>query len=214
MSTCPDDALHHVYLDDEIPPEYVGEYASHTGQCARCRKKLERIEHLRAAIKRDSDEITLSEKRLDAGYTRLMSNLRYRRVSRVIQKTQASHVFRQALPLTAAAALVFSLTYVFLLDGRAGSQPLASAPPRAESTQSAQYAQGTPFIAIAPMAEPYSPHTAGAMTAAGALPYIPDIDVFKPSFVYTQSVYARGVTRGVWVSGVISFALPEQESGE
>jgi anti-sigma factor RsiW len=215
MSTCPDDALLHVYLDDEIPPEYVGEYDSHAEKCPYCRKKLERIKLLRAAIKRDCQEIALSEKRLDAGYTRLMSNLRYRQVSRMIQKTQTPRLLTQILPLTAAAALVVSLSYFFLLDAQPDSQTLVSDTPRAEVPydQSASLPRTlTITITSSGMTQTYNP---GVMTAANQLPHIPDMDVFRPPFVYARTAYtAENAVRRVWESDVISFSLPEQESGE
>ena len=41
MSTCPENDIHSLYLDNELPLSYREEYEAHIKSCPKCAKKLE-----------------------------------------------------------------------------------------------------------------------------------------------------------------------------
>ena len=41
MYSCPTDDIHSVYIDDELPQNYVLDYENHIKTCSKCSAKLE-----------------------------------------------------------------------------------------------------------------------------------------------------------------------------
>ena len=80
MFTCPDDDIHCVYSDGELPQNFVGEYEAHVRNCPKCSAKLEKLLALKAAFKADCDSISLSGRDLDEGFERLEARLSYKKV--------------------------------------------------------------------------------------------------------------------------------------
>ena len=96
MFTCPDDDIHCVYSDGELPQNFVAEYEAHVKGCPHCSAKLEKLLALKAAFKADSGTITLSQRDLDAGFSRLEARLSYKKVvsPNPSLKTKASSLFK------------------------------------------------------------------------------------------------------------------------
>ena len=43
MSTCPEKDLHSIYLDGELPEEFLKEYENHVAGCEKCKAELEKL---------------------------------------------------------------------------------------------------------------------------------------------------------------------------
>ena len=131
MSTCPEKDVHSLYLDNELPPAYIGQYEEHIASCADCRAKLERLKKLHALLSQDSATLTKSQEELDQSFNRLQAKLSYSRtISRANRRSISDHViklknsagFVGALAGAAAAALVM----VFLPSPSKTAEPAAS----------------------------------------------------------------------------------------
>ncbi len=62
MSTCPENDIHSVYLDGELPEEFLQEYEAHVASCPECSKKLEALTRLKGFVHEDSASIVFSQK--------------------------------------------------------------------------------------------------------------------------------------------------------
>lgn len=80
MFTCPDDDIHSVYSDGELPQNFVAEYEAHVKNCPQCSAKLQKLLALKAAFKSDSNSISLSGRDLDESFVRLEARLSYKKV--------------------------------------------------------------------------------------------------------------------------------------
>ena len=96
MFICPDDDIHCVYSDGELPQNFVAEYEAHVKICPKCSAKLEKLLALKAAFKADSSSISLSQRDLDAGFSRLEARLSYKKVVSPSPslRTKAVHLFK------------------------------------------------------------------------------------------------------------------------
>ena len=54
MSTCPENDIHSIYLDGELPEIYKAEYEAHLNNCIKCRTKLEQMKKIHEAFQYDS----------------------------------------------------------------------------------------------------------------------------------------------------------------
>ncbi|MCR4578916.1 MAG: zf-HC2 domain-containing protein [Treponema sp.] len=122
MSFCPSKDIHSVYLDNELPEVYKKEYEAHLETCEKCRKELESIKALRAALRADSEAISPDQKFLDQSYERLMVKMSY---AKNVGKTSEKRSIRPAY-YAAAAAAVFALIIPLRMN-KADSGAVASA---------------------------------------------------------------------------------------
>ena len=77
MSTCPENDIHSVYLDGELPEEFLQEYEAHVASCPECSKKLEALTRLKGFVHEDSASIVFSQKNLDDSFARLQAKMSY-----------------------------------------------------------------------------------------------------------------------------------------
>ncbi len=112
MSTCPENDIHSVYLDGELPEEFLQEYEAHVASCPECSKKLEALTRLKGFVHEDSASIVFSQKDLDDSFARLQARMSYND----FKKTESDNsvrfpVFRGiryfAAGIAAAAAIAF-----------------------------------------------------------------------------------------------------------
>lgn len=110
MSTCPENDIHSIYLDGELPEVYKAEYEAHLNNCIKCRTKLEQMKKIHEAFQYDSASITLDKEFMDESFERLQSRMRY---SKVVFENKDSHTImfpapKKILPFAIAAAAVFA----------------------------------------------------------------------------------------------------------
>ena len=113
MSTCPENDIHSVYLDDELPPVYIPQYEAHLKQCAKCQATLAQLRAVRNSLRADSENLNLSQKDLDDSFARLQARLSYAKV------TQNERIHRFTLPSWAAGAAAAALVAAVVLPMKA-----------------------------------------------------------------------------------------------
>jgi len=107
MYSCPTDDIHSIYLDNELPSEYVKEYESHLESCEKCRAKLESFRRIKNTFNKDSAEIKLSQDFMDSSFERLQTRMRYSKNAVKIHEFPVSEkTVRWAL--SAAAAVIIA----------------------------------------------------------------------------------------------------------
>lgn len=77
MFTCPDNDIHSVYLDGELPEELVSEYEAHLASCPECSAKLKKLKELKDLIHDDAESISFTQKQLDESFMRLQTKMKY-----------------------------------------------------------------------------------------------------------------------------------------
>lgn len=105
MSFCPTNDIHSLYIDGEMPAHYIAEYEAHIKNCEKCREKLNRLNGVHNILKADSEQISLSEEKLDESYKRLMVKMNYSKNTRASREKFSSN-FRYVIPVAAAAAIL------------------------------------------------------------------------------------------------------------
>lgn len=77
MYTCPENDIHSVYLDNELPLTYIKDYEEHIKTCSKCSEKLNILKQQKEEFKLDSESIVFSEKELDKSFEKLQNRLTF-----------------------------------------------------------------------------------------------------------------------------------------
>lgn len=118
MSTCPEQDMHSVYLDGELPQKYALDYESHLTGCQDCRDRYLKLQRLSSLLKEDATASQLSSDELEDSFSKLQTKLRYCRNTKQTQPADIRR-FTWMVPAVAAAALAFAL----VLPARAPNLP-------------------------------------------------------------------------------------------
>lgn len=86
MSTCPEKDLHSVYLDGELPAEYVAEYEAHIASCPKCKMILDTLKEVQGVFAKDRDSYRFSQAQLDSSFERLQAKMSYSRTLKFNEK--------------------------------------------------------------------------------------------------------------------------------
>ena len=110
MSTCPENDIHSVYLDGELPPAYMAQYEEHIAACPKCRARLESLKALHNKLQADSASIKLDSKYMDDSFARLMTKSSYKKNTakskNVLYLENARDSLKYVVTGVAAAAVV------------------------------------------------------------------------------------------------------------
>ena len=120
MYTCPEKDIHSIYLDNELPKQYLEKYESHIASCPKCKMQLEQLKNIRQTLKDDSDSLNLDSVFLQQSFERLQNRLRY---TKVVSESKAKNVVKFAeikkyIPPAVAAAAVFAIMLPFNLKNK------------------------------------------------------------------------------------------------
>lgn len=133
MSTCPENDIHSVYLDGELPEEFVEQYEAHVSSCSKCSARLEKLRKLNSIIASDASSIMFTREQLDDSFKRLEARLSYSRFAAEERKFNSSiyrrnnfNVALRYFAAGAAAVLVLALlpgSLVFRGRSAGGARP-------------------------------------------------------------------------------------------
>lgn len=168
MSTCPNKDIHSIYLDNELPANFLPEYEEHIKTCEACQKQLQSLRNVRNLFQKgDSSVINFAstDKEKDDGYARLQARLSY---SKITGKTSAPRHRKYTsylgyMATGVAAALVVAL--VMPTRTSAGSksnqadashfQPIAKTSLEEQLLNRSYMEQNKSSISLAALAETY-----------------------------------------------------------
>lgn len=109
MFHCPENDIHSIYLDGELPKNFVKDYEAHLASCDKCRAKLEKLKAMHAAFVADSKAIDIDESFKAQSFERLQSRMRFSKVVKASEPNKNIVRIANYVPLAAAAALMFAL---------------------------------------------------------------------------------------------------------
>lgn len=110
MFTCPNKDVHSIYLDNELPLEYVEEYEAHIKNCPKCQKQLSKLRGLNSLFAADSKMLSFSEKDRADSFERLQARLSYKKVAhRTLELGKLSKGIAKDMFIGAAAAAVIAV---------------------------------------------------------------------------------------------------------
>ncbi len=109
MFHCPENDIHSIYLDGELPQNFAKDYEAHLASCDKCRAKLAKLKAVRAAFAADARSIEVSDEFKAASFERLQSRMRFSKVVSASQPNKNIVRVTNFVPLAAAAAAVFAL---------------------------------------------------------------------------------------------------------
>lgn len=118
MFTCPTNEIHSLYLDNELPQNYVGEYEAHIASCEKCRAQLNKLKAVHEAFKADAQAVSPDKEFLDKSYERLMLKMKYSRTSGRSTYKASGRVWKIAVPAIAAAAVLATVIPVGINAGK------------------------------------------------------------------------------------------------
>jgi hypothetical protein len=105
MSTCPSKDIHSIYLDNELPAAYAGEYEAHIKVCPKCAAELAKLRAVREVLSADAHSLTPDIHYLDQSWERLQSRMSYSKVTKKIYHFPAGQL-KYIIPTAAAAAVL------------------------------------------------------------------------------------------------------------
>lgn len=109
MFHCPENDIHSIYLDGELPENFVKDYEAHLASCPKCRAKLEKLKAVHDAFQTDSRSLEIDSVFKAQSFERLQGRMRFSKVVKASEPKR--NVVRMAsfVPLAAAAAAAFAL---------------------------------------------------------------------------------------------------------
>ena len=187
MFTCPTNEIHSLYLDNELPQNYIAEYEAHIANCEKCKATLDKLRAVRGVFEKDSAAITPDKAFMDASYERLMLKMKYSKTAGRVYKP-ARRVWRIAIPAIAAAAALALIIPIGLNAGKHNVKTMSAA--------SSMYSQipfgGENGIGFASTVQGVLPSTGlegqdalvtnVSNPSSAASPLIKDVEVFSPKF--------------------------------
>lgn len=109
MFSCPTDDIHSIYLDKELPAEFIAQYESHVSACSRCQQKLAHLRNVCGFFKADSNSIAMDSVYMQQSYDRLKTKLRYAKNAGTSRENASPHVIAYIVSMAAAFALAVVL---------------------------------------------------------------------------------------------------------
>ncbi|MBQ6029280.1 MAG: zf-HC2 domain-containing protein [Treponema sp.] len=109
MFHCPENDIHSIYLDGELPQNFVKDYEAHLASCPKCAAKLEKLKAVHEAFKADARSIEVSDDFKAASFERLQSRMRFSKSVKASEPSKNIVRLTSFVPLAAAAAAVFAL---------------------------------------------------------------------------------------------------------
>ena len=106
MFHCPENDIHSIYLDGELPQNFVKDYEAHLASCDKCRAKLEKLKAMHAAFAADSKSLDVDETFKAQSFERLQSRMRF---SKVVKASEPNKNIVRIANYIHLAAAVFAL---------------------------------------------------------------------------------------------------------
>lgn len=109
MSTCPEKDLHSIYLDGELPENFLKEYESHIASCEKCKAELEKLRRVSAPFRQQALSIQLDQNYLDQSFERLQTKMRFAQNTAFNEENHNFRNYTKWISGFAAAAAVFAV---------------------------------------------------------------------------------------------------------
>ena len=121
MSTCPEQDLLSVYLDEELPKTYEAKLQEHLESCNECKARFEQLKLLHSVFEQDKEAITFSDKELDESFLRLKTKMNYKMVTKN-NTSPFTNFSKWVVPVVAAAAVFIAVILPFRISFKEPAQ--------------------------------------------------------------------------------------------
>lgn len=111
MSTSPEKDLHSVYIDGEMPENFISQYEAAVNADESAKAVLDRMKALHDILQEDAKSKTTDKAFMDASFERLQSRMSYSRTISVNKKSYILPIAKYASSFAAAAA-VFAVIFI------------------------------------------------------------------------------------------------------
>ena len=187
MFTCPTNEIHSLYLDKELPQNYIAEYEAHIANCEKCKATLDKLRAVRGVFEKDSQAITPDKAFIDASYERLMLKMKYSKTAGRVYKPMG-RAWKIAIPAIAAAAVLALVIPIGLGSGRRGVKTMSATssvysqiPPQvSEQLSSVSFGSDNSLGFNSGLQDSFVTNVSNTNSAASKL--INDVEVFRPKF--------------------------------
>ena len=109
MSTCPEKDLHSIYLDGELPEEFLKEYENHVAGCEKCKAELEKLRKVSVPFREDALSVRLDQTYLEQSFERLQTKMRFKKTTERCEKSYIVRPYIKWASGFAAVAAVFAV---------------------------------------------------------------------------------------------------------
>lgn len=120
MSTCPEKSIHSVYLDGELPQNYVTQYESHVASCQECQKIQNGLKKLRDFMQKDTVLPAFNQESLDSSFNRLQVKLSYHKITGQSRPSSNKFTVLKYVTTGVAAAAVVAMILPFAITKKTG----------------------------------------------------------------------------------------------
>lgn len=126
MSFCPNNDLHSVYVDGELPEQFRAEYEAHVKSCPACQAELNKISALHKVFAADVKAVTPDAHYIDDSFARLQIKMSY---SKNAVRHNNTFSFKNVTYVAMAAAAAVAFAFIVPLRIGAGKSPVAGSNP-------------------------------------------------------------------------------------
>ena len=180
MFTCPTNEIHSLYLDNELPQNYIAEYEAHIASCEKCKATLDKLRAVRGVFEKDAAAITPDKAFMDASYERLMLKMKYSKTSGRVYKP-SRRVWKIAVPAIAAAAALALIIPIGLNSGRHNVKTMSAASSMYSQIPS-QFSEQLSSVSLGNENGFAFTEVSNNSTSDAASKLIQDVEVFRPNF--------------------------------
>lgn len=180
MFTCPTNEIHSLYLDNELPQNYIAEYEAHIASCEKCKATLDKLRAVRGVFEKDAAAITPDKAFMDASYERLMLKMKYSKTSGRVYKP-SRRVWKIAVPAIAAAAALALIIPIGLNAGRHNVKTMSAASSMYSQIPS-QFSEQLSSVSLGNENGFAFTEVSNNSTSDAASKLIQDVEVFRPNF--------------------------------
>ena len=117
MSTCPEQDLLSVYIDEELPKTYEAKLQEHLESCSKCKAHFEQLKALHSAFNQDRETISFSDEELDESFLRLKTKMNYKMVTKN-NTSPFTNFSKWIMPVVAAAAVFVAVILPFRVSSK------------------------------------------------------------------------------------------------
>lgn len=112
MSTSLDKDLHSVYIDGELPEDFVSRYEEELSHDEKAKTELEKMRSIHNLLHEDADSKTVDKNFADASFERLMTKMSYAKTVHAAEKPSYIVPFTKYAASFAAAAAAFVVAFI------------------------------------------------------------------------------------------------------
>lgn len=190
MYSCPTNDIHSIYVDGELPQEFVKDYEEHVKNCDECKKQLNHFQKMHDLFEADKKSIVLSDAFMTQSFDRLQTKLRYAKNTEKMPHDEKKKEQPKNYAIYALAAAILVAAFVpnvtSILKGRTqNTDSVAEIKPITRPLSSTSAIAKENVVINGNINDNIAQNVS---TTSLREPQFADVDVFKPQFTDTNQI--------------------------